>query len=86
MYITVNSIHMMQAGIAEVCPRAERYVGTQRGGMDQAIALLADVGQVLLLFPLSPIKDFKYSPILQIACCFQLMHMHLLFDCLFPQE
>lgn len=35
--------------MAQLCARAERYIGTEGGGMDQAISLMAEAGKALLV-------------------------------------
>uniref|UniRef100_A0A915JVW6 Uncharacterized protein n=1 Tax=Romanomermis culicivorax TaxID=13658 RepID=A0A915JVW6_ROMCU len=34
-----------QASIADHCADCERYIGTQGGGMDQAVCLMAEAGR-----------------------------------------
>lgn len=38
-------IELSKEEIADVCAKCERYIGTQGGGMDQAIAFLATKGK-----------------------------------------
>ena len=38
----------VQTELAEVCQHSERYIGTEGGGMDQAISFLAQPGTVSL--------------------------------------
>jgi galactokinase len=45
--LAVNGRAMAPAALAEVAARAERYVGTLSGGMDQAVCLLAQAGHAL---------------------------------------
>ncbi|KAK9882323.1 hypothetical protein WA026_020441 [Henosepilachna vigintioctopunctata] len=40
----INGITPVKEDIADLCAKAERYIGTQGGGMDQAIAFLATDG------------------------------------------
>nr|CAD7458530.1 unnamed protein product [Timema tahoe] len=39
-----NKLDISRKGLANLCAKAEQYIGTQGGGMDQAIALLATTG------------------------------------------
>jgi galactokinase len=45
--LAVSERHMAPHGLAELLARAERYVGTESGGMDQAVCLLAEEGRAL---------------------------------------
>ncbi|KFM60761.1 N-acetylgalactosamine kinase, partial [Stegodyphus mimosarum] len=45
----VNRIFPSKMEIASICAEAERYIGTQGGGMDQAIAFLAEPGTAKLI-------------------------------------
>ena len=40
----VNGIPFTKHELAEYCAKTERYIGTEGGGMDQAIAILATKG------------------------------------------
>lgn len=39
-----NGLSMSKTELADICMRCERYIGTQGGGMDQAISFLAKAG------------------------------------------
>ena len=45
----ICGLHLQQAAIAEFTCRCERYVGTQSGGMDQAISIMAKPGVAKLV-------------------------------------
>lgn len=49
-----NDVDMPYPALAEMLPRAEQFVGTLSGGMDQAISLLAQTGRAMRIdfFPL----------------------------------
>ena len=40
----VNKLQFTKQQLADYCARSERYIGTEGGGMDQAIAMLATQG------------------------------------------
>ncbi|CAG0921305.1 unnamed protein product [Notodromas monacha] len=43
------NVQISRTTIAEVCAKTERYVGTEGGGMDQAISVLAEKGNAMLV-------------------------------------
>src|SRR5205823_2773407 len=53
-HLALAGVELPRPELAELFARAERYVGTLGGGMDQATALLAQAGQALRIdfFPL----------------------------------
>ena len=52
--VEVNTLPIRAAQLADLLARGERYVGTEGGGMDQAVSLLAEAGSALKIdfFPL----------------------------------
>ena len=53
-FLAANGIEVEKEELAELLARAERYVGSEGGGMDQAVSLLAEAGKALKIdfFPL----------------------------------
>lgn len=53
-FLTANDKQIDKEQLAELLARAERYVGSEGGGMDQAVSLLAETGKALKIdfFPL----------------------------------
>jgi len=43
---------MTKKDLAELCAKSERYIGTEGGGMDQAIACMATDGNSLRTIPI----------------------------------
>lgn len=58
-FLAANQVTIETPALAELLARAERYVGMEGGGMDQAISLLGNAGQALTIefFPL------RFTPI-----------------------
>ncbi|EDO48810.1 predicted protein [Nematostella vectensis] len=50
----VNTLELSKTELAEVCTKCERYIGTEGGGMDQAISFLAEPGTA---------KHIEFNPI-----------------------
>jgi N-acetylgalactosamine kinase len=44
-----NKLSLTKTQLAELCASCERYIGTQGGGMDQAISCLGKAGTVSLI-------------------------------------
>lgn len=53
-FLKVNGIQFDHGALADILAHAERYVGSEGGGMDQAVSLLAESGKALRIdfFPL----------------------------------
>lgn len=53
-FLAANTIPVDKQSLADLLARAERYVGSEGGGMDQAVSLLAEAGKALKIdfFPL----------------------------------
>jgi N-acetylgalactosamine kinase len=53
-FLEVNKVKVEHKALADLLARAERYVGSEGGGMDQAVSLLAEPGKALRIdfFPL----------------------------------
>ena len=45
--VTVNRVQASKNMLADTCAKSERYIGTQGGGMDQAIAFHASKGSMI---------------------------------------
>ncbi len=53
-FLAANAVPVDKKSLADLLARAERYVGSEGGGMDQAVSLLAEAGKALKtdFFPL----------------------------------
>jgi N-acetylgalactosamine kinase len=53
-FLTANNKQIDKERLAELLARSERYVGSEGGGMDQAVSLLTEIGKALKIdfFPL----------------------------------
>lgn len=56
----VNNLKLTKTELAEICADAERHVGTQGGGMDQAISCTAEVNSAKLI-DFNPLKSTNIS-------------------------
>ncbi len=69
-FLRANRMHIHKLELAEILARAEHFVGTQGGGMDQAISLLAEKDAVLKIdfFPLR-VQAHPLHPDYRIVVC-----------------
>ena len=72
--LAANATDVPYAALAELLPRAERYVGTLSGGMDQATSLLASAGHALRIdfFPLR-VRRVPLLPGYSVVVCHSLV-------------
>ncbi|CAB4061868.1 GALK2 [Lepeophtheirus salmonis] len=56
--LRVNEMQLESSKLANVCAKAERYIGTEGGGMDQAIEILAEKGKAKLI-KFNPLQTFN---------------------------
>jgi len=75
--LTANDLTVPWPALAELFARAERYVGTMSGGMDQAVSLLAEPGHALRIdfFPLRT-RPVALPPGHAIVVCDSLVSAH----------
>ncbi|ELU08263.1 hypothetical protein CAPTEDRAFT_220087 [Capitella teleta] len=45
----INDLHLSKVELSELCQHCERHIGTEGGGMDQAISFLAEAGTAKLI-------------------------------------
>ncbi|XP_076054791.1 N-acetylgalactosamine kinase isoform X2 [Oratosquilla oratoria] len=55
-----HNLNLSKEKLAEICARSERHIGTQGGGMDQAISFLATKGTARLI-EFNPLKTMPVS-------------------------
>lgn len=69
-FLHANRVHLPKIQLAEILARAEHFVGTQGGGMDQAISLLGQANAALKIdfFPLR-VQSKPLSPDYRIVIC-----------------
>ena len=74
VFLGVNNVELSKIELAEILAKAERYVGTEGGGMDQAISLMGEFRNALKIdfFPLRA-KAVTISPDYKIVICNSLM-------------
>jgi len=58
--VWANGVSVTREELASVCARSERFIGTQGGGMDQAIELLAQEGSAKLI-EFGPLKTYNVT-------------------------
>ena len=69
--LAANEVDVPHADLAELLPRAEQYVGTLSGGMDQTISLLGLAGHALRI----DFRPLRWRPVpLPTESCFVVAH------------
>lgn len=69
-FLAANNTKVEMKTLADLLARAERYVGSEGGGMDQAVSLLAESGKALMInfFPLKVTPTTLPEEIVFIVC------------------
>ncbi|HTY36522.1 MAG TPA: galactokinase [Bacteroidota bacterium] len=69
-FLAANQTEVEPGALAELLARAERYVGSEGGGMDQAVSLLAETGRALMIdfFPLTATPAPLPGDIMFVVC------------------
>jgi N-acetylgalactosamine kinase len=69
-FLAANNTKVEITKLADLLARAERYVGSEGGGMDQAVSLLAEAGKALMIdfFPLTARQTPLPEDVLFVVC------------------
>lgn len=74
-FLHINSLQFKKLALAQLLAQAEKYVGTQGGGMDQTISLLGRANQVLKIeFNPYAITEIPLPPDFQIVAAHSLVY------------